>query len=171
MDHVQPVVGDQRSRGGGAVVGQRVAHPLRLPSDVVLRPDPQIVDRSLIFGTDRRSAREGIAVWQEPTGRINSANLPWTFQVDFKAERKIQVAQFSFTPYVWVKNLFENENIYNVYEGSGEPDVTGWLETGEGEFFAESNGEDAVESYRFKSQNPKNYGEPRIIYFGLRMSF
>lgn len=117
------------------------------------------------------AAREGIAVWQEPRGRINSENLPWTFNVDFKAEREIEYAQFKFTPYIWVQNLFENENVYNVYEGTAKPNKSGWLETSDGEAWVEANGSDAAALYQFKESNPVNYGKPRIIYFGLRMAF
>ncbi len=117
------------------------------------------------------AAREGIAVSQEPTGRVNSSNMPWSLSIDLKAERKFNYAQFTFTPYIWVQNLLENENVFNVYEGTGKGDKTGWMETAEGQTWTEVYGPDAVKQYRLKENNPKNYGKPRMILVGLRMSF
>jgi len=114
------------------------------------------------------AAREGISVDQRPTDAINSANLPWTYNVDLKIERKFRVGQFDLTPYLWVQNVFNAENVYLVYEGTGEPNTTGWLSTEEGEQWAQSNN---PQNYRLKEDNPKNYGKPRMWYFGLRMSF
>ena len=114
------------------------------------------------------AAREGISVQQQPTGAVNSANLPWTYNVDLKIERMFTVGNFTLTPYLWVQNLFESENVYLVYEGTGEPNTTGWLSTEEGEQWSASND---AEKYRLKQENPKNYGKPRMFYFGLRMSF
>ncbi len=114
------------------------------------------------------AAREGIAVDQRPTGGINSSNLPWTYNVDIKVERKFRVGQFDLTPYLWVQNVFNTENVYLVYEGTGEANTTGWLATPEGEVWSSTHD---VNEYRLKEDNPKNYGKPRIWYFGLRMSF
>lgn len=114
------------------------------------------------------AAREGISVDQEPLGSINSSNLPWSYNVDLKIERKFKVGQFTMTPYLWVQNLFETENVYLVYEGTGEPNTTGWLSTEEGEVWSQANDNT---NYQLKQENPKNYGKPRMFYFGLRMSF
>ncbi len=114
------------------------------------------------------AAREGISVNQEPTGGINSVNLPWSTSVDLKVERRFNVGQYTLTPYVWVQNLFNSENVFLVYEGTGEPNTTGWLSTVEGEQWAATNDESL---YRMKEENPKNYGRPRIVYVGMRMSF
>jgi outer membrane receptor protein involved in Fe transport len=114
------------------------------------------------------AAREGIAVWQTPTGSVNSANKPWTSNIDVKIERKFEIDKYVITPYIWVQNLLETENIFLVYEGTGRPDKTGWLETDPGIEWASTNDDS---TYRLKESNPKNYGKPRIFYFGIRMSF
>ncbi len=114
------------------------------------------------------AAREGISVSQIPQGAINSSNLPWTLNVDLKIERTVNVGNFTLTPYLWVQNLFETENVYLVYEGTGEANTTGWLTTAAGETWAAAND---ANMYRLKEENPQNYGKPRIWYFGLRMSF
>lgn len=107
----------------------------------------------------------------EPTGAINSGNLPWTANVDLRAERKFNFAGYSISPYIWVQNLFDAENVYAVYEGTGEPGTTGYLSTQIGVNTIRNETAGYEQAYRLDEQNPKNWGKPRMILFGLRMSF
>ena len=111
----------------------------------------------------------GISVQQEPTGAINSANLPWTFSVDMKLEKTFTFGNYQLVPYVWVKNLLNTENELAVYEGTGKADISGYLGTPEGQSKAEDP--EYVYRYEFAQNNPKNYANPRLIYLGLRLSF
>jgi hypothetical protein len=112
------------------------------------------------------------AVTQQPTGGINSDNLPWVFSIDLKLERRFKVGGYNITPYVWVKNLLDRDNIAYVYEGSGQADNSGYLETPEGQGrVAQPGGEDFAYRYGVAQRNPLNYGIPRMILLGLRMSF
>ena len=74
---------------------------------------------------------------------------------------------------MWVKNLFDYENVASVYEGTGEADVTGYLESPEGQLRSEHpiSGEQFEQRYRAAQANPKNYYNPRMIFAGLRVSF
>ena len=107
------------------------------------------------------------SVKQEPIGSINSANLPWQFQIDIKIQKTFKVSNYKIIPYVWVQNLLDRENVIAVYEGTGKADKTGFLETPAGQ----SVGGDFSERYSFLENNPKNYGTPRMIFAGLRVSF
>ncbi len=120
------------------------------------------------------------SVQQRPTGPINSANMPWSFVVDMKAEKKIMIGEFQLTPYVWVRNLLNSENVTGVYEGTGKADVSGYLETLEAQQRAadqtmastgRTRGDEFVYRYQLGQSNPKNYSNPRMILVGLRMSF
>jgi outer membrane receptor protein involved in Fe transport len=121
------------------------------------------------------------SVQQIPTGAINSANLPWSFVIDLKAERAIKISRFNLVPYVWVRNLLNTENVNGVYEGTGKANVSGYLETAEGQIRANSTlpdestgrtqGEEFTYRYQLGENNPKNYANPRMILVGLRMSF
>jgi outer membrane receptor protein involved in Fe transport len=109
-----------------------------------------------------------------PVGRINETNLPWTFNIDLKLERKFEVGQYNIVPYLWVQNLLDYENVALVYESSGKPDVTGWLPTEEGQKFIEHPDNAPLNPeymYQLKENNPRNYGPPRMILFGVRMAF
>jgi len=122
------------------------------------------------------------SVQQTPTGPINSAHLPWTFSVDFKLERTFKVGQYRLVPYVWVKNLLNYENVLTVYEGTGEPYATGYLDTPEGiqrstnpvpasTHVSETSGHKFAYRYNLLQENPSNWMAPRMIMAGLRMSF
>lgn len=112
------------------------------------------------------------AVNPEPRGRVNSETIPWTLNIDLKVEREFQVGGFTLIPYVWVQNLLNNDNATAVYESSGKPDVTGWLETDEGALFAQNTtAENGSYYYQLKEDNPRNFAGPRVIYLGLRMGF
>ena len=113
------------------------------------------------------------SVQQTPTGAINSSNMPWSFFVDLKLERKFDVGNFKLLPYIWVKNLLDRENIFDVYEGTGEPNTTGYLESEEGVVRSEDPtiGEEFAYRYDLLQNNPKNYANPRMIFAGLRITF
>ena len=79
--------------------------------------------------------------------------------------------RYKIVPYFWVQNLLDKENIVSVYEGTGKANTTGFLESDPGQQNVASGGTDYSDRYSLLEQNPKNYGAPRMIFFGLRMSF
>jgi outer membrane receptor protein involved in Fe transport len=114
----------------------------------------------------------GKSVNQEPTGSINSANMPWTITIDMKLEKVFHVKNYQITPYIWVKNLLNAENVSGVYEGTGKADVTGYLGTEEALVRAsDTEHPDFLYRYELAQSNPKNYANPRMIYGGIRMAF
>jgi outer membrane receptor protein involved in Fe transport len=114
-----------------------------------------------------------------PTGPVNSRRQPWQYRVDMKANREIPLAGgMTLDLYVWVINLFDRDNVTDVYEGSGLPNETGWLVTGEGQAFIANNAEphdssflSGEEKYRIKQSDPRNYDTPRQIRVGARWTF
>lgn len=118
------------------------------------------------------------AISPNPAGPINSRRQPWQYRVDMKANREIPISGLNLDVYVWVINLFNRENVVDVYEGSGLPNETGWLATPEGQAFIANNGEihDASfltgeEKYLIKQADPRNYDTPRQIRIGARWTF
>ena len=121
------------------------------------------------------------SVSQVPTGPVNSARMPWNMTIDLKIERKFEFSGLQLTPYLWIRNLLDKENVTTVYEGTGEADVTGFLtsrsaqadvnNTNVNETTQTVNGVEYSRRYDFLQNNPKNYSNPRMIFLGLRMSF
>ena len=114
-----------------------------------------------------------------PDGPRNSKYTPWTFNVDMKVERSFDINKYKVAAYFLVKNVFNRDNVYSVYESTGDPDNTGWLNTDAGQSWvngtdgteADATGFTGAEKYEIKSNNPQNYGTPRTILAGLRFSF
>ena len=114
-----------------------------------------------------------------PAASINSRYGPWTYRIDLKANKVINVGGLDLDFYLWILNLLDTDNVIDVYEGTGLADNTGWLATVPGQEFVSTypdedpmygdmNGE---QQYEFKQNDPLNYGIPRMIRFGVRMSF
>jgi outer membrane receptor protein involved in Fe transport len=118
------------------------------------------------------------SVTPTPTGSINSRYGPWTYRLDLKANKMFKIADLNLDFYVWVLNVFDTENAIDVYEGTGDPNNTGWLSTDPGREFIETfsdpdpiTGLTGEEKYQFKQRDPRNYDTPRQIRIGARLSF
>lgn len=116
-------------------------------------------------------------VTPSPSAQRNSSYGPYSLVIDLKAERAFTVGSYKITPYVWVKNLLDRDNASVVYESTGRPNTTSWLGTAEGRSFVASSatpddtGLTGEEKYKIKENNPQNYSNPRMVLFGVRMSF
>ncbi len=112
----------------------------------------------------------------EPLGSLNSRYGPWTFQVDAKVNKTIPIGRQSLDLYIWALNLFNRDNVYQVYTSSGSALTTNWLDTPEGQAYVETNaakyGEDgAIERYHLSERSPLLHGVPRMVRFGAKLSF
>ncbi|MGH9878301.1 MAG: hypothetical protein ACRD5H_11740, partial [Nitrososphaerales archaeon] len=114
----------------------------------------------------------------EPRDVRNSESGPWTTYVDLKFEKSLTFGKVSLAPYVWIKNLFDRDNAVAVWEFSGRPNSSGWLETPEGQQFVanydevdDTSGLTGGEKFEIAQFNPQNYSNPRMIFFGMRASF
>lgn len=161
------IVDYRYGRGEGPKLGD--VHPLeRLSANAVV----QLFSGTPYTPMNMFDAATEAAVNPVPRGRINSDNIPWSLNIDIKVERQFDVSGFTLVPYIWVQNLLDNENAVAVYESSGKPDVTGWLQTDEGALFSQSYAQqNGNYYYRLKEDNPRNFAGPRVIFFGIRMGF
>jgi len=107
----------------------------------------------------------------------NSERSDWTATIDFRLEKTFQKGNFQITPYVSANNIFDRANVADVWNGTGEPNTTGWLTTPEAQQFIQvfsqldRTGLNGEEKYKIAEQPPINYWNPRQYYFGLRVSF
>ena len=104
----------------------------------------------------------------------NSRTGPTTMTVDLKVNRDFRVSRTSMSAYIWVLNLFDRKNPYSVYNSSGSPFTTNFLDTPDGEQFladASSKGLNGEDLYHLAETNPNYYLNPRLVRFGLRASF
>jgi len=105
------------------------------------------------------------------TQYVNSATTPGNFRVDLKLDKRIYAGSVGIVPYLWIQNLFDNDNIVDVWPSTGEPDNTAFLNTPQGQQEIQANGEGFIEDYKAFERDPENYGLPRLIRVGLRLEF
>jgi len=126
-------------------------------------------------------------VWNEVTlvtnesplaGAVNSRYSGWRMQTDLKATKSFMLAGSRLEFSLWVINLFDAENILAVFQSTGLPNSTGWLETGFGQQFREAydethdtSGLTGEQKYRLRENDPNNYDVPRQVRAGLKLSF
>jgi hypothetical protein len=76
--------------------------------------------------------------------------------------------------YLLVSNLFNTQNILNVYRATGNADDDGYLNAAQWQ--NQINSQNDVESYRMyyyamRMDNPFNFGIPRTIRLGVKLDF
>jgi outer membrane receptor protein involved in Fe transport len=109
-----------------------------------------------------------------PSGPINSRYGPWTSTLDLKADRQFKFGAFGVNAFVWVLNVLDTRNAIQVYTSTGAANTTGFLNTSEGQGSvqtAHDSGKDYAGQYQLAQENPINYGNPRLVRFGLRTDF
>ncbi len=109
---------------------------------------------------------------------INGAYGPWNNRLDLKVDKTFPVWKVNVNAYIYVINLLNSELVNDVWESSGLPGSTGYLdsEAGKSSIAQYSNrpglsSEEYVRLYNLRSKAVANYGPPREVRFGLRMNF
>ena len=101
-------------------------------------------------------------------GIPNSVRLPSTQQTDLKVIKGFKVAgRFYCGLFLDVRNLFNVENVVNVYPYSGKPDDNGYPPTLEGYGMNYERWQKAYEVWQRRWRDPAHYGPPRIVRMGL----
>lgn len=112
-------------------------------------------------------------------GYVNSRYGPGMFRIDLKLEKTFKLfGNMLITPYLWIDNILDADNVVTVYRSTGSAYTTGYLQTTTGQKilqgFAEvgSKYKDYYQSdYELLEKNPSNWGIPRQIRLGLKVNF
>ena len=110
----------------------------------------------------------------QPTGTPNEQTGPFTQTFDFKITKGIRLGGPRLDAYVWVLNAFNTPNALLVYQGTGSPYTTGFLDTDAGRAVAaqlRGEGIDPEHAYGLATQQSDLFSYPRTVRFGLRMEF
>jgi len=105
------------------------------------------------------------------TGYVNSRYGPGTFRMDLRLEKSFAIGGLVLSPYLWVINVFDADNIVNVWRSTGDPYTTGYLNTVAGKSIAATRGEGYVKDYGSLERDPGNFGIPRQIRLGFKVNF
>jgi hypothetical protein len=113
------------------------------------------------------------AISSHPIGGLNSANMPWTYNMDLKLDKTFRVAGVDVGAFIWITNVLNTQNIVDVYSASGMPNNDSWLTEPSGENWlnnvAIGGAGSGEQLYNGKLANPYNFSIPRQIRFGIRV--
>ncbi len=84
---------------------------------------------------------------------INNARIPENWTIDLKVSREIDLGLLNLNPFVEIYNLTNRRNVEYVYSDTGLPDF----------FFG-------AKTYEYAA-DPRNWGPPRLVYFGLDIRY
>ncbi len=100
---------------------------------------------------------------------LNAGELPWTGQLDLRLAKAVAFPIGELQVWLDLFNVTDRRNTIRVYQATGKGDDDAALGTSmiparltERDGFA---GE-----YRSRIQDPANYGEPRLVRAGVRLS-
>jgi hypothetical protein len=105
------------------------------------------------------------------TQYVNSAYAEGKFRIDMRIDKSFKMGKISLVPYLWIQNLLDRDNFNEVWQSTGKPDDTAFLQTPEGQQAIAANPENYASDYRALERDPTNYGVPRLIRLGLRFKF
>jgi hypothetical protein len=119
---------------------------------------------------------------REPQEPIGQSTTPWQSRVNLKVDYKLKVASYEVSLFGYIENLFNTQNVINVYSRSGNAYDDGFLTDPllSSELVA-ANGATYVELYEnVNLANRQHYvddfsqdlfGTPKSVRFGVSVGF
>ncbi len=114
-------------------------------------------------------------------GQINGSRKPGQFRMDAQLDRNIvlkmgkgeEKKNVNMNIYLLVNNVFNTNNIVNVYRATGNPNDDGYLNAAVAQTSIQSQLDEQAfrEMYALKVNNFYNYGIPRTIRLGVKLDF
>lgn len=139
-------------------------------------------------GMGQRAADEGAVLSdgdprnRTPVEPLGESSTPWVFNVDMKADKSFRAGPVMMTLFVRVSNLFNTQQILNVYNRTGngyddgflsDPELSGPIVENQGENYTQlyevvnlANRQHYIVDYGFDT-----FGIPRTVSVGLTASF
>ena len=117
---------------------------------------------------------------RKPSESVNMSTTPWTYEFDLRVDKGFDLFGADAQAYFYIRNLFNRQNVINVYWRTGNDSDDGFLTDDElSSKIVEANGGlQYRELYEFVNlanrqhywfaQGGDIYGEPRQLRFGIR---
>ena len=128
--------------------------------------------RSAILNTQPHDGRWDNDISNTPVSAVNSETTPWSYRFDLKLDKTIRLpAGFNLNLYCWVLNLLNTETVSFVWTTTGLPDQTGYLQTEPGKAWYNTLTSEQKKMFSMREMDFTNYGIPRQIRLGAKISF
>ena len=119
---------------------------------------------------------------RKPVESINRSSTPWTFQTDLRIDKGFSLMGVNARIYTYVQNLFNRQNVINVYGRTGNDKDDGFLTNPDlSQQIVEASGgkyQDLYEAinllnrqHYWSTEGGDIYDSPRQIRFGLQFDF
>ena len=130
-------------------------------------------DGGILNSTDPRN--------RKPLESVNRSTTPWTFQVDMRLDKGFNLMGLEAKAYTYIENLFNRQNVLNVYQRTGSTKDDGFLTNPSlsSEIVQASGGLQYQQLYQainianrqsyWFNQGGDLYDEPRQIRFGIEL--
>jgi outer membrane receptor protein involved in Fe transport len=107
-----------------------------------------------------------------PYENMNASSAPWNFTLDLRINKTFTLFEGTdLDIYLWVDNVLNTKNVTNIYAATGLPNNDGYFSTLDGESYIATHGEKGKELYDYLVDDVNNYGTPRIIRLGAKITF
>jgi outer membrane receptor protein involved in Fe transport len=121
---------------------------------------------------------EGFGNARSPLESLNFSSSPWTFRMDLKLDKTFAVGPIDLNLYLWMTNVFNTQNVVQVFNTSGDAYDDGWLATEQGTTrtdgyarYGADKGALHEKLYRTLTYDETYFGIPRQIRLGLRIDY
>lgn len=115
-------------------------------------------------------------------GSTNGSRLPWSYRLDLQIDRTFDIEigknddkkRTTFlNVYFRITNLFNQQNVLNVYRATGNWNDDGFLAAAKSQTTIQNQNDSQsyIDYYRMKIQNPYNISAPRTIRLGVKFDF
>lgn len=107
-----------------------------------------------------------------PYENLNASTAPWNYQIDLRLNKIVKLnGNLDLDVYVWIVNVLNTKNITNIYSATGLSNNDGYFTTNGGKSYETAYGDKGKALYDYLVDTENNYGTPRIIRAGARLSF
>jgi hypothetical protein len=128
--------------------------------------------QSKIQNTNPHDGRYDNDISTTPVSAVNGGTTPWNYRFDLKLDRTFMLpAGLSMNWYVWVINVLNTRSVVDVWTTTGLADQTGYLQTTAGKQYYAKLTSDEKKDLSMREMDFLNYGVPRQIRLGCRVSF
>lgn len=113
-----------------------------------------------------------------PIEPVNASTTPWNFNLDLRIDKMVTLAGLDLDIYAYIQNVFNTQNVINVYYATGNAYTDGFLENPANTNLLSNLGNRFVDLYRVINLQDRRtnldyngfdlFGPPRQIRFGVR---
>ena len=121
---------------------------------------------------------DGFGNARTPKESLNFSTTPWTYNLDMKLDKSFLVGPLDLNVYLWITNVFNTQNVVQVFNTSGDAYDDGWLATEEGSSRSDAYLQYGKEYkrlydklYRTLTYDATFFDPPRQIRLGIRLNY